>query len=65
MSLTRWPINHGIADVGTSVDDEVWRASHLRRKQHLADVLAVLATHEGALDYCSLPDLKRRAVDLA
>ena len=23
------------------------------------------ATHEGALDYCSLPDLKRLAVDLA
>jgi hypothetical protein len=36
MSLTSWPINHGVADVGTSVDDEVWRASHLRREQHLA-----------------------------
>ena len=30
-----------------------------------APCVVLRATHEGALDYCSLPDLKRLAVDLA
>jgi len=34
-------------------------------EQNRAPRVILLATHEGALEYCSLADLKRHAIDLA
>ena len=46
------------------------RLSHLQRWQEAFEAghaprVVLRATHQGALDYCALADLKRNAIDLA